>query len=172
MERRSRRQSLPCFVHGGMSSARLQGWKNSLNGSKCPLRMSTDAGASVKFGGIQHAGMIVEDTQKALKFYTQVLGMVDDTATRPNLAFKGAFVRAGAQQVHLMELPNPDPKQGRPDHGGRDKHVAFSVKNIDPLVESLEKNGVKYTMSKSGRRALFCRDIDCNALEFVEQADL
>lgn len=83
--------------------------------------------SKVRFGGIQHAGMIVENTNKALRFYLDVLGMEDDTATRPQLAFKGAFVRAGAQQIHLMELPNPDPKMGRPDHGGRDKHVAFTV---------------------------------------------
>eukprot|EP00188_Purpureofilum_apyrenoidigerum_P002689 Plantae.Rhodophyta-Purpureofilum_apyrenoidigerum.ctg2758.p1 GENE.Plantae.Rhodophyta-Purpureofilum_apyrenoidigerum.ctg2758~~Plantae.Rhodophyta-Purpureofilum_apyrenoidigerum.ctg2758.p1 ORF type:complete len:173 (-),score=28.09 Plantae.Rhodophyta-Purpureofilum_apyrenoidigerum.ctg2758:189-707(-) len=172
MERRKDQQKLLCFVHEGASGLFLQHRRSDRIQPKCATRMCVGAEVSVEFGGIQHAGMIVENTQKALKFYTKVLGMVDDTATRPNLAFKGAFVRAGAQQVHLMELPNPDPKQGRPDHGGRDKHVAFSVKNIDPLIKSLDENGVKYTMSKSGRRALFCRDIDCNALEFIEQTDL
>jgi len=31
---------------------------------------------------------------------------------------------------------------------------------------ALEKAGVPYSMSKSGRAALFCRDPDGNAIEF------
>mmetsp|Transcript_2888 Transcript_2888/g.5071 ORF Transcript_2888/g.5071 Transcript_2888/m.5071 type:complete len:180 (+) Transcript_2888:78-617(+) len=125
---------------------------------------------NVKYGGFDHAGMLVSSTADAMKFYTEVLGMVDDTHTRPNLPFRGAFVRAGPNaQLHLMELPSPDPKTGRPDHGGRDKHVALTVGNIDPLIESLNNHNVAFTMSKSGRRALFCRDPDGNALEFIER---
>ncbi|KAA8494730.1 protein YwkD [Porphyridium purpureum] len=157
------------FVFGG------SGLTGSSRTSRAQLRtvclnMSGPAGApkKIRHKGFSHAGMIVEDTAKALEFYVNVLGMSDDTATRPNLAFGGAFVRAGEHQIHLMELPNPDAKDGRPEHGGRDKHVALNVEDIDPLVESLNANGVFYTMSKSGRRALFCRDLDGNALEFIE----
>ncbi len=70
--------------------------------------------------GIQHAGMLVEDTERAKKFYMEVFGMEDDTEKRnPKLPFKGAFLKAGVSQIHLMELPSLDPKEGRPDHGGR-----------------------------------------------------
>jgi len=45
--------------------------------------------------------------------------MEDETHLRnPELHFPGAFVRAGAQQIHIMELPHPDPVSGRPEHGG------------------------------------------------------
>jgi hypothetical protein len=54
----------------------------------------------------------------------------------------------------------------------RDKHVAVTIKNLDPLVESLKKHNVAYSFSQSGRRAVFLRDIDQNALEFVEQLDM
>lgn len=67
-----------------------------------------------------------------------------------------------------MQLPNPDPTEGRPPHGGRDRHVAVSVAKLDPLIARLDGNGVKYTLSMSGRRALFCRDLDGNAYEFME----
>jgi hypothetical protein len=50
--------------------------------------------------------------------------------------------------------------------------VAVTIKFLAPLTASLEKHGVKYTMSQSGRRALFCRDIDQNAIEFVEDLDI
>lgn len=79
--------------------------------------MAGDAG--VRYGGIQHAGVLVKDTESSKQFYMQVLGMVDETDLRPGLPFPGAFVRAGASQIHLMELPNPDPLTGRPAHGGR-----------------------------------------------------
>lgn len=64
-----------------------------------------------------------------------------------------------------MELPNPDPVDGRPEHGGRDRHVAFTIQDLGPLKGRLDGAGVTYTMSKSGRAALFCRDLDGNAFE-------
>ncbi|KAJ1635841.1 Glyoxalase/Bleomycin resistance protein/Dihydroxybiphenyl dioxygenase [Pavlovales sp. CCMP2436] len=125
--------------------------------------------AAVDYGGIQHAGVLVSDTAKSLAFYTEVLGMGDDTQYRPaTLSFAGAFVRCGTHQLHLMELPNPDPTAGRPEHGGRDRHLAITVQSIEPLKASLEAAGVPYTMSMSGRLAVFCRDPDGNALEFLE----
>lgn len=64
-----------------------------------------------------------------------------------------------------MELPNPDPVSGRPEHGGRDRHVAFTISDLAPLKGRLDAAGHTYTMSKSGRAALFCRDFDGNAFE-------
>lgn len=46
--------------------------------------------------------------------------------------------------------------------------MAIAVKSLKPLIESLENNNRYYTMSRSGRRALFTRDLDANALEFFE----
>ena len=67
-----------------------------------------------------------------------------------------------------MELPNPDPVDGRPAHGGRDRHTAMSVEDLAPLEAKLTARNIPFTMSQSGRRALFCRDPDGNAYEFME----
>ena len=67
-----------------------------------------------------------------------------------------------------MQLPNPDTGIARPEHGGRDRHIALAVADMAALKSRLEAAGVKYTASKSGRVALFCRDPDSNTLEFVE----
>jgi hypothetical protein len=40
-------------------------------------------------------------------FYTSILGFEDETHLRPDLPFKGAFVRAGAQQVGRVLSPPP-----------------------------------------------------------------
>jgi len=116
---------------------------------------------------ILHVSFIVEDVQRALRFYQNVLDLKINHQ-RPDLGYPGAWLDCGDQQIHLLELPNPDPVTGRPEHGGRDRHAAFAVETLDVLSASLEKAGVEFTRSKSGRQALFCRDPDGNALEFVE----
>jgi len=42
------------------------------------------------------------------------------------------------------------------------------VNDLEELMRRLAAAGIAYTLSKSGRSALFCRDPDGNALEFVE----
>jgi len=117
---------------------------------------------------LHHASLIVSDTVASLAFYCDVLGM--QQTERPDLGFPGAWLQLGAQQIHLLELANPDPVTGRPDHGGRDRHIALSVQELAPVREVLDKNGITYSLSKSGRQALFCRDPDGNALEILQRA--
>ena len=121
----------------------------------------------IRYLKILHGSMIVADTETALAFYRDVLGMTVD-ASRPDLGFPGAWLNIGDQQIHLLELDNPDPVDGRPEHGGRDRHVAIEVYDLNELQKALERAGHTFTLSRSGRRALFCRDPDGNALEFVE----
>lgn len=116
---------------------------------------------------IHHASLLVSDTERALGFYRDLLGLAVDGG-RPDLGYPGAWLQVGGRQVHLLELPNPDPVDGRPAHGGRDRHLALLVNDLDRLTRRLEGAGVSCTRSRSGRRALFCRDPDGNALEFVE----
>jgi glyoxylase I family protein len=117
--------------------------------------------------GLHHVSLLVADTGRALGFYRDLLGLEPDPA-RPDLGFPGAWLAIGGQQIHLLELPNPDPLEGRPAHGGRDRHVAMTVPDLDRLTERLDAAGIPYTLSRSGRRALFCRDPDANAVELIE----
>ena len=61
-----------------------------------------------EIGGILHASVIVSDTQRALEFYHNILGLSVITE-RPNLGYPGAWLKLGDEQLHLLELPNPDP---------------------------------------------------------------
>jgi glyoxylase I family protein len=116
--------------------------------------------------GMHHVSMLVKDTERSMRFYTNVLGM--RTVVRPDLGFPGAWLAVGEQQIHLLELPNPDPVENRPVHGGRDRHLALRVADLSRLTSRLEQTGIDYTLSKSGRAALFCRDPDGNGLEFIQ----
>jgi catechol 2,3-dioxygenase-like lactoylglutathione lyase family enzyme len=115
-----------------------------------------------------HAGLLVSDLARARLFYESVLGLTP-CRNRPELPYPGEWYElGGGQQLHLMQLPNPDAASVRPEHGGRDRHLALGVGNMVALKSRLDAAGVKYTASKSGRAALFCRDPDANTLEFVE----
>ena len=116
---------------------------------------------------IAHVSLLVADTQAALGFYRDLLGLQVDPS-RPDLGYPGAWLRVADQQIHLLELPNPDPVTGRPVHGGRDRHVALYVRGLPELRSRLSSARIPFTLSKSGRSALFCRDPDGNALEFIE----
>lgn len=43
--------------------------------------------------------------------------------------------------IHLMELPNPDPFTGRPEHGGRDRHTCIAIRDVSKLKTILDKAG-------------------------------
>lgn len=119
--------------------------------------------------GFHHASVLVKDTDRALQFYTGVLGL-GRNHDRPALSYPGAWLDLGdGGQIHLIELPNPDPIEGRPTHGGRDRHTALTVSDLDTVIANLELAKLPYTLSSSGRRALFCRDFDGNTLELIEQ---
>ena len=123
----------------------------------------------VDIRAIHHVSLLVSDTGRALTFYRDLLGLVVDGA-RPDMDYPGAWLRMDNAQIHLLELPDVLRGSARPEHGGRDRHVALSVADLDALVTALETAGVAYTLSRSGRRALFCRDPDGNAIELVERS--
>jgi len=114
-----------------------------------------------------HATILVQDLPKARAFYERVLGLTASTS-RPQMSFDGVWYDLGAQQLHLMQLPNPEAGLQRPLNGGRDRHIAFAVEDLSVLMHKLEDSGIRFNLSQTGRRALFCRDPDDNALEFIE----
>ncbi|ONK80896.1 uncharacterized protein A4U43_C01F22950 [Asparagus officinalis] len=130
-----------------------------------PVSSSNDYGVV----SIHHVGILCQNLEKSLEFYQNILGLKINEA-RPNdkLPYRGAWLWIGDEMIHLMELPNPDPLTGRPEHGGRDRHACIAIKNVAKLKEIFDKAGITYTLSRSGRPAIFTRDPDGNALEFTQ----
>ena len=122
----------------------------------------------MKLTGLVHATLLVADLEKARMFYEGVLGFTHSTS-RPKMRFEGVWYDiTPQQQLHLMQLPNPETGLQRPENGGRDRHLAFAVDDLAALIKLLQGSGIRYNLSQTGRRALFCRDPDDNALEFIE----
>lgn len=122
----------------------------------------------MKIVGILHATVIVSDLERSRGFFEGILGLNPRT-DRPRMSFDGIWYDVGSgQQIHLMRLPNPDAGIQRPEHGGRDRHTALAVDDVESLRLKLEAAGIAYTRSQSGRPVIFCRDPDENAFEFIE----
>lgn len=95
---------------------------------------------------IHHVSLLVADTERALCFYRDLLGL--KVIDRPSLGFPGAWLAIGEQQLHLLELPNPDAESERPDHVGRDRHIALAVDGLNELVQRLTEAGIALSKSR------------------------
>ncbi|VVA10303.1 PREDICTED: glyoxalase [Prunus dulcis] len=118
---------------------------------------------------VHHVGLLCENLERSLSFYQNLLGLeINEARPDDKLPYRGAWLWVGSEMIHLMELPNPDPLTGRPEHGGRDRHTCIAIRDVAKLKAILDKAGIPYTLSKSGRPAIFTRDPDANALEFTQ----
>lgn len=118
------------------------------------------------FLGLHHGSVIVEDLEESLYFYCSILGLKINSA-RPEMAYDGAWLDVGLQQIHLLKLDKTEQPVQQVEHVGRDRHLAIHVSDIDAISSALETHQINFTMSRSGRQALFCRDPDGNGLEFI-----
>ena len=121
----------------------------------------------IEVHSINHVSLLVADTIRSLDFYHGVLGLpIDDS--RPKLDFPGAWLKVGDGQIHLLELLEAEQPADTEKPGSRDHHLAMNIADLDEVVQALETAGVTCTRSRSGRKAIFCRDPDGNALELIE----
>lgn len=115
---------------------------------------------------IHHVSILTSDLARSIRFYSEVL-QLSLSHSRPNLDFDGAWFDLGCQQIHLISTDPPGNGQSPAVRCGRDRHIAFQVKDIDHLIANLQQAGIEFERSRSGRAAVFCRDPDGNALEFI-----
>jgi glyoxylase I family protein len=120
--------------------------------------------AVVKPNGVDHVALNVPDVPAAVTFYTEVLGLtVNDS--RPDFGFAGAWLDAGGQQVHLIELPAP-PNMGQ--------HFALLYDSVDQVVEYLRGLGLEVTdpvVNGAGRHQAFVSDPWGNGIEIHQLPD-
>ncbi|MFQ5344563.1 MAG: VOC family protein [Mariprofundus sp.] len=116
---------------------------------------------------IAHIGLIVADLERSARFYEGILAL--QRMVRPALSFEGIwYALECGQQIHLMRLENPYGGCEKPAHGGRDNHVALQTDAFEAIRRRLDVGNISYTVSKSGRAALFCHDPDGNTIEIIK----
>jgi glyoxylase I family protein len=85
--------------------------------------------------GVHHVSLNVDDVDAALAFYVEVLGL-EVRPDRPDFPFGGAWLNAGAQQVHLIEAEPP---------ANRGQHFALAFADLPGVVAELRDQGFAVT---------------------------
>ena len=98
------------------------------------------------FKKIDHIGIAVNDLEKSLHIFKDVLGMKcsgEEEVKEQNV--KVAFLPVGESEIELLESTSPDgniakyiEKKGEGIH-----HIAFEVEDLDVMLKNLQKKGVR-----------------------------
>lgn len=112
-----------------------------------------------------HAALLVSDLEQAEHFYGKVLGLEKVERT---LKFPGAWYEVEGFQIHLMTHPAPETSLQNEEKWGRNRHLAFSVADLEAAKAQLLAHHHPIQMSASGRAALFTRDPDGNVIELSQ----
>jgi catechol 2,3-dioxygenase-like lactoylglutathione lyase family enzyme len=109
--------------------------------------------------GLHHVALNVHDVDDAVRFYQDVLGF-ELIETRPDFGFPGAWLQAGANQVHLVAAPDAVID--------RAQHYALLVDDAEAWADHVEGHGVKCRRSMyvaGAGRQVFLRDPSGNRIE-------
>lgn len=125
----------------------------------------------IKTKGIYHVGIPVNDVERAVKFYTEILGMTIAKLNRDDMGdhLSRANLRSGNDMVVLFQRPKPVEKDALAEDGAT--HHAFMVDEQDfDLAEKKMKDwGVKIykipTVERASGRGFYFFDPDGNLLQ-------
>ena len=111
--------------------------------------------------GIHHVALNVTDAAEAIAFYTGTLGLTV-REDRPDFGIAGAWLDAGSQQIHLIEVPPP---------AAMGQHFALQVDDLDAVIDELRAGGITVSdamaVGATGRQA-FLNDPSGNQIELNE----
>lgn len=122
---------------------------------------------------IHHVAIICSDYEVSKKFYTEILGLevVAEHYRLERQSYK-LDLKLGEQYViELFSFPNPPERTSRPEAAGL-RHLAFTVDNIDEVIQQLKEKGVTTEPIRvdeyTGKRFTFFSDPDGLPLEVYE----
>lgn len=109
---------------------------------------------------VHHVSINVSDVDVALAFYVDRLGLTPRT-DRPDFGFPGAWLDAGAQQVHLIQGDAP---------ANVGQHFAVQVADIDAAIAELRADRIEVSdaFAVGTSRQAFLSDPSGNGIELHE----
>ena len=124
----------------------------------------------IKTKGLYHSGIPVNDLDRAIKFYRDVLGMDVANVARDDLKGLGrADLRSGSSIVVLFQRPNPIERDALAEDGVT--HQAFFVDgdDFDTAEERMRAAGVRIhevpVVERRSGRGFYFFDPDGNLLQ-------
>jgi catechol 2,3-dioxygenase-like lactoylglutathione lyase family enzyme len=108
--------------------------------------------------GVHHVSINVDDVEACKRFYVDVLGL--ELLPRPEFGFPGAWLEAGPQQIHLIQVADHQAPGGQ--------HFALRVDDLDGATQELRAAEIEVSdaieLPGVGRQA-FLRDPAGNLIE-------
>lgn len=123
--------------------------------------------------GIHHAAIICADYQRSKHFYTQILGLkaLDENYREDRDSYKLDLQLPDGSQIELFSFPTAPKRPSYPEAQGL-RHLAFSVNNINEVIEHLHRHDIKTEPVRideyTGKRFTFFSDPDGLPLELYE----
>lgn len=145
--------------------------------------------------GFEHVGLTVEDLDRSLRFYSDLLGFdvvsiressaqyLRDIVGYPTVTMRVALLKlpVGTLSLELLEYCNVDRQHVRLRNGDPgSSHIAFKVRAIREAVDALMENDVDVLSPpvlitegpNRGRKAVYAVDPDGYRIELVEDGTL
>jgi glyoxylase I family protein len=120
------------------------------------------------YEGIHHVSILVTDLQKSKYFYGEILGF-EESHSRPDFDFPGAWYDIGNTQLHLIVHNNGKTLRNANEIDSRDGHFAIRVNDINRLIKRLFQYNIEYInkpVNKTPWHQVFVCDPDGNIIEF------
>ncbi len=105
---------------------------------------------------IEHIGIAVENLDKAVEYYTNVLGLecysIEEVTDQK---VKTAFFKLGDTKIELLESTDPEGPVARfiEKKGPGIHHIAFAVDNVEQALREAEGKGVQLIDKKPRKGA-------------------
>ncbi|MCR4336410.1 MAG: VOC family protein [Candidatus Omnitrophica bacterium] len=123
----------------------------------------------VKILGIDHVAINVRDIDKAVEFYTKVIGLkiTDREPSKPGIE---CFLDAGPLSlIGIIQANNFDDVHPFKNDGVGANHFSFRVHadEFEPMIKRLEQNGARIEFAKKREKSwsLYFYDLDGNKAE-------
>jgi glyoxylase I family protein len=125
----------------------------------------------IKAKGVYHIGIPVEDMDRALRFYTEVLGMTVAKTGTDDMGDKlsRADLRCGNSMVVLFKRPKPLPGDGVERDGATHQAFTVSPEDFELAVAKMKDWGVRVhttaTVERASGRGFYFFDSEGNLLQ-------
>lgn len=115
-----------------------------------------------------HVGIVVHDMDKAVDFYTRVLGCEVHKQEMDDIV-QFALLKAGGQVIELLKFSRDNKERKE----GVISHIAFSVEDIDKEIRRLKELGLELPSDQArevmeGMKIFFFTGPSGESIEFVQ----
>jgi lactoylglutathione lyase len=125
----------------------------------------------MKVGKLLHTRYRVNDLERTVKFYRDVLGLAEVKRHKSPRGSELVFMQADGSEelIELCHFPGSEPVKCQPDL----THLAFEVESLDEFAKHLENFGLKFsdgpTTSSTGTTFAFIDAPEGYEIELIQK---